>query len=319
MPQVGESVAVVAFGDEKWKCPFSHDDEQKDYRNIFIGRGTTLGKYMAKGKPTSNNPNYGKNERMVAEPDPREQKGHALNQKDHPRPVRIWHDGELTEWPVTSAAHHLIPAQESLARSDLLKWMINKDKPGKIKKGKSTETKNGTVENDIGYNVNGAQNGVWLPGPYAMQGIWASFLSFTDKEDEHPPRSGVQPKDRTALLDNSDNQFDYAVAAMRIAFAQFHDRHVKYSKFVLLALNRLAAKLATTVTEIGGFCKECEEKVNDGKIPPPYSLIPRLNGVSSRLRGRLEGGPGGWRLNIFTSNRAFLFMKKPNCDPSRKP
>jgi hypothetical protein len=66
------------------------------------------------------------------------------------------------EFPFVVAAHHLIPGNASLGESRLKKLMT-KSSAARIA-GKARR-----IKNHIGYNVNGAHNGAWLPGNYAIR------------------------------------------------------------------------------------------------------------------------------------------------------
>src|SRR5262245_48164983 len=104
---------------------------------------------------------------------------------------------------VSTAAHHLIPGNASLKKSSLFKsneylWVDKKAK------------------GNIGYNINSAENGVWLPGNYALR-PWSS------RSDEFKE--------------------EYAYEAIGKWGGQFHDAHEEYSSFVLLALEEVFEKL----------------------------------------------------------------------------
>ena len=166
----------------------------------------------------------------------------------------------------------------------------------------------GHVANHVGYDVNGSQNGIWLPGPYAMKGVWKEFADVAGIEEEVPENDdeASSPADERP---QESAQFDYAVAAMKSARAQFHDSHPDYSRFVLDALNLIASRLE--VFEQERACDLCAEKIRRMKVPAPYALIGRLNGVSSRLRSRLENGPEFWRKNLYTSSKSLEYMNRP--------
>ena len=92
---------------------------------------------------------------------------------------------------------------------------------------------------------------------------------------------------------------------MAYANCQFHDDHTSatdYSNFVVKILNKIQANLAT----IKNFnCdKSMKAKSGGGKLPPPYRLVHRLNGVAGRLGGFLRGSPAAWRPPVFTSKHA---------------
>jgi hypothetical protein len=313
MTQVGESVNVIAGTDEKWQCPFSHDPVQNDHDNDFAGDGGTLGERLEAGQSTSRNPQYGGG--APKELDPRHQPGHALNKADNPLPVNlIWNDLPRP-WPVTCAAHHLVPSGDALAKTALLEWLIKKGTTAQAgTKTGSLKTVNGKVDNNVGYDVNGAENGVWLPGPYAMRGIWTTFAAGTDAEDD-PGGSGGAGMDGPA--ETHPAQFEYAVVTMKKARAQFHDAHRPYSKFVLDALNLVANKMRE-ITDTAE-CEQCRDKIKNSGPPAPYSLIDRLNAISKRLRERLEGGPTGWKVNLWTSKWALEYMNNHDYHPPHNP
>jgi len=169
--------------------------------------------------------------------------------------------------------HHLVPGNETWPDTKLLRWVDKKD---------------GQISNDIGYSVNHAANGVDLPG---IHGIGSSAWSGKSKPF----------------------QKEYAFAAMLVSTPkrQFHDRHPKYSAFVVNSLDAIAEKL---------------DKKNDGKTPgcdnkkcggskkkpfdPPVELVTRLNGVAMRLEGYLTGPPSNWRKPILTSRFALMYMRR---------
>jgi hypothetical protein len=317
MSEIGE---IIAFGGNniEWECPFSHDPEkEKDYHNEFIGVGTKLRKNMAKGVSSINNPQYDQDE-LKKELDPREQKDNPLNEQNAPSPVKLIINGKLTKWSVVCAAHHCIPAQEALKPSDLLPWLTKNEETCKIKPGKNVKPKVGKVKYNVGYNVNGAQNGVWLPGPYAMKGVWRTLSAYPatlseqpDTENEDPNVPDIHSSHYAAPLEST--QFDYAVQAMNLASAQFHDRHKDYSDVVLRSLNQIAKRLQLfSDINAGKCCDKCAQRIkNDKSIPPPYSIVVRLNQSSKRLRHYLEGTPFVWNKMLFTSERSLKYMEHP--------
>jgi hypothetical protein len=143
---------------------------------------------------------------------------------------------------VIPAAHHLIPGNASLKKATLLrKFMTDKD--------------GGFVSGDIGYDVNGIKNGIWLPGSY---GVNAATPQFKKKWTAY------------------EHQVDYARMAMQTADAQFHDSHPEYSRNVHNTLNSIAGKM---LHRKPGRCPICDNDLGD-KMRPPYGLVERLNGVS---------------------------------------
>lgn len=176
---------------------------------------------------------------------------------------------------VQYSAHHLIPGNETWPHTSLLVW-IDENAPGT------------NVCDDIGYDVNGAANGVDLPG-----------------------NAGIE--DFGALLPNE--QMDFARAAMTQTTPprQFHDRHVAYSNFVINTLNAIGEKLDgfKRTGQLGCDDDKCDgKKTVNGRHYPPYRLVSRLDNVAGRLRNYLVQVPINWRRPLFTSR--FALMLKEN-------
>ena len=180
---------------------------------------------------------------------------------------RTWHQWvyEAGLIPVLYGAHHLIPGNASLAKSTLYqnKWMGPVD--------------NGADKMNIGYNVNSANNGTWLPGNYAVKG-WAA------KEPEFHKA--------------------YALLAIYDTKRPFHDAHPKYSKTVLGSLDELNSLMGKMKNS---GCPMCKEGGKEGD--PPYHLNARLNAISRWLRDNLNVSPGKWRNNIITSEWCNTYKK----------
>jgi hypothetical protein len=312
--QAGEKVHVIAGTNPKWKCPFAHEPEQKDFTNDFAGSGKTLGGNLETGKPTSTNPpEFSGSPTLPVEKDPRHRPGHALNRALDPRPIKMTWNSRPLNWGVTCAAHHLLPSADGFKRSAIVPWLVKKGQTAQVgTKGRKLASFTGKVDNHVGYDLNGAQNGVWLPGPYYMYGVWTNFTSGLDPEDEVPPTGA--PSGGEMMPEDYSSQLEYAVVAMRKANAQFHDSHRRpYSAFVVRVLNAIANKMQKIVDT--AECPDCRAKIQNSGPPAPYSLILRLNASGGRLRNLLEGGPTGWKPNIITSKWALEYMKKPTYEP----
>ncbi len=173
---------------------------------------------------------------------------------DDPRPqnwiIDITDLGMEADHKVIPNPHHLIPGNEALKKAtELLKWIF---------------AKHGKIENDIGYDVNNKNNGVWLPSNNGMRGVswWTGDTSIIKKTD-------------------------YVVKAMDVAQGQFHDRHNNpYSDFVTKILNKIADRMNGIDANSG--CPFKTEKGENKKFKPPYALVARLNGVSARIKPHLK-------------------------------
>jgi hypothetical protein len=119
-------------------------------------------------------------------------------------------------------------------------------------------------ESDIGYGVNHANNGVWLPGNYAVR-------------EDNPE---FDFKTWTQYLPAF--QQTYVRSAMASASGRmFHDSHRKYNGRVKDTLNSIAAKLTKPVKT---NCPICDRPLDDRKNRPPYGLVARLDFVSGEHR-----------------------------------
>lgn len=278
--ELGEQIAVEVVASEGKDCPFDHTnpDQPPTVKNNLDGNGQTLGGNM---DPPQTTITYAANRGGAPKSIP-----YPKDVANDPLPITI--DGY--RYPLTCAAHHLIPAQESLKRSTaLLNCMVG----GKL------------YPTDIGYDVNGVENGVWLPGNYAVggngTGEWTSAPSvLPDVEGGPPPKLPPAPAAASGSSNLTGYRHDlgnrkgqYMLQATVKAGGQFHDRHVDYSKLVLNTLEELARlynlKQGTAVAECGK-CKEILEK--RAKLGTPFRLAHTLNGVSEKYRTYLVGCRG---------------------------
>jgi hypothetical protein len=173
---------------------------------------------------------------------------------------------------VTVAAHHLIPGNAALKKSQIFQ-------------GKQLIWQDGKTNGNIGYDINRGQNGVWLPGNYAIRPwgpLGAAFIAT------HGPLS-----DR-----------HYAFAAIVVAEAQFHDAHETYSQVVLDALDRLHAKLAAISS---GSCPEAPKQDPATRSLP--ALIGRLDAISWNLRRMVTFPASGWKQEVHTSRYSLQWMQ----------
>lgn len=202
----------------------------------------------AENEETNNASALGKN----LEDEPEWKISHSLHEED---PIA---DGETTK--IVPAAHHLLPGNASVNKAEALhKFMLWK--------GKNDLNFSGP----IGYNINNAKNGVWLPGNYAVregtrfEKTWSEF------------KKGFQ------------NQ--YAKQAMKNAGSiQFHDAHRRYNSNVKKTLLDIAEKLDAKSNK-GEKCPVCGKDIPEDankKKRPPYGLVQRLNYLSTEHQKALK-------------------------------
>lgn len=198
--------------------------------------------------------------------------------------IRVSYPGESKpkEEDLQWAPHHLIPGNASLKGSAIVPYLGDDTV---IKKyGKGSKIKKGQT---VGYDVNCAENGVWLPSPYAlsMKGKW-------------PTSPAAKLAYVVAAIDQNGGK------------AQFHMCHGQYSVQVQGALDKIAAKLKLITTS--GRCPVADSKKDD-KFDAPRALVSRLHQLSGQLR-RLVNGPV-WRPPMFTDETlmaAYIAHKKMN-------
>jgi hypothetical protein len=184
-------------------------------------------------------------------------------------------DNVAQSTPIVPAAHHCIPGGASLAKATALHDFMRKGGPF-------------SLASDIGYDVNSASNGVWLPGNYAVR----------------PGQHGWNKK-----WGNCTPTFkiEYASRAMKKANRQFHDAHVSYNNKVLKTLEAMAEKLG----EPEDKCPVCEKRIESTR--PPFGLVTRLNAVSSKHRAMLIGLSKRTKKCVengyFTSSRMKTYFK----------
>jgi endogenous inhibitor of DNA gyrase (YacG/DUF329 family) len=158
---------------------------------------------------------------------------------------------------IVPAAHHCIPGEASLAQAAALHDFMRKDGPYNF-------------SSDIGYNVNSAENGVWLPGNYAVREGNKEFDSKT--WTAQPPWFLMK----------------YVKLAMDTASGKmFHDAHRKYNSLAKQALLNIAGKLHKPDTKTN--CPICKKKLSkeNSKNRAPFGLVGRLNRVSGDHRRML--------------------------------
>ena len=278
MTELAEPIAIGIFSEVALECPLNHDDLTPiQSENEFVGNGGTLGDNMKSGQSTiTYTPN--KRGKPDAIPYPK------LN-IDKEWPIQI----DDHDYPVTCAAHHLIPAQASLKKAiSLHDWMVFKDNPQPVG-GSGGDPAKGKVWADVGYDVNGVENGVWLPGNYAVggngTGDWTSAPSaYPDPDNEEasvPPPPPIPKKTSRALaglrhtFNDNNRKAQYVLAATWLYNAQFHDSHGDYSIFVTEILVKLGTLYDEHKPNWQSDCPKCNErfkKIQNMGIPTHFSL-----------------------------------------------
>jgi hypothetical protein len=278
MPELGEIVAVPEIYQDENECPCDHN-KTGEVQNDLSNSSSKLRTRLTNGWST---------QLWIYEGDKVVSKKNQPTQKTpendcEPPPVEV----DSRPYPYSRSAHHLIPADASLPKSSL----------------KDLIEKGNEVFGDIGYDINGAENGIWLPTHGA--------LSSEMKKGEILPgeNEAIKYGDLTKKVEREGQenpmfatfQQRYAFNVMARTKRQFHDAHPDYSDFVI----KILEKINVNMINISSNCKKCAEVKNkQGKLPPYHQLVSRLNSVSSRLRMLLGGPPVMWRPPVFTSRFA---------------
>ncbi|MEY4591068.1 MAG: hypothetical protein RL497_3144 [Pseudomonadota bacterium] len=307
--EIGESIAIsIATDWDDNKCLFKEthqkdcstedegipNDDRKGVLNAQANNGGTLGENLTKKSNGSEGTWEGT---PSPPPECKATPANDSHRKNGEEKVDYWMyvsvPGTATipegDYPFTVAAHHLIPGNASLytGKCDLVNYMT---------KGKTVTANNKSwkIKHNIGYNVNGAHNGVWLPGNYAI-------------------RKPASPTGETwGKMGNEDWQLNYVAACCKEVKGQFHDAHGDYNGAVLRVLNKIAAKLQAHQCT----CDDCRKK-GVTEVPPPYAIKERLYALSGYFRTAVTLPPAAWRAPFFTSDRWSEIIFGDSTKPSK--
>jgi hypothetical protein len=304
MTEILEKIAVGTFGETEEKCAFKEKDGkpvvveleniEKDDLDSNVeaqaNNGGKLGGNLEKGRHSEDTGTFNDIPRKA--PDYR-----SVDEWRRQVCLYVPFTGQLTDefGPAAyyqkyhSSAHHLIPGNASLFSSLLYKRYMEKG-------GKATSWgKTWEMKYDIGYNVNGSHNGVWLPNNFGIQ--------------QTGTPSGLKWSEYTAKAVGSDERrwiVAYVAASTKWKGSQFHDTHTTYNRNV----KKLMTKLCAGLRAHQAVCQECEKKDGD-KVLPPYKLKLRLYGISRVLRGYTSGLYQSWRDGYLTSDQYKQIKSNP--------
>lgn len=334
MTQLLEPIDIAVVADFETECPFHEEEHRCDSggKNDLEGDATALGDNLDAGGAD------GSTVVRTVDPDIRYR---SPRQEDDPdadseadREVAIIRGDENSKIPVAFSAHHLIPAKESLKRAKALQKYIKKS--------------GGKICCDLGYDVNGNENGVWLPGLHAVNSrglnLWGAASPdlpdgeqvgrkvVTRKELENRTTkwtytllSGPRPSDASPAEVFNDRNLKWLYVKASMGYLtpkrQFHDRHADYSGHVE---NELMA-VARYLDHLRGLgrdrkppaCGECAKRAKKDKTPPPSRLLGLLNRMSQWYRQQLVGQTS--HVKYYTSSWCRSQHAAPKVRPSKKP
>jgi hypothetical protein len=203
---------------------------------------------------------------------------------------------DTEDYEVQFAPHHLIPGNASLKGSVVVPFMGDADSISEYAKGQASKIKKGGF---VGYDINSAANGEWLPSPYAlsMRNDWPAERDV----EVLKKRSGLDFGEVTEAFKAA-----YVAAAIEGSGRQFHMSHAKYSKKVQAILRAVGERLA--LMSMNAICPVAKAgKSENGMFEPPYGLVARLNVLSNNLRRLTTGGT--WRPPLYADRRTEEYAK----------
>jgi hypothetical protein len=305
--QIGESIALELTSIHSKLCPMEPHDEHAGFRSKPIKQKDVdeLRSNMESGKSTR---------KWVQQGD-----GFALadnfdaSKKPHPtyaeEPIRVG----VVKFKLAVAAHHLIPGEASLPATALRKYIWSSE---------------GTIKSDIGYDVDGAENGIWLPTHMAVSTKMKDRILVTEQgvvinnNDDHTVPDSLswrqlsnRAKKKVAGVGSDDadqGSFTelfvrrYTQQSMKLLGCQFHDAHSKYNLWVKERLDSISKHLDDKVK----LCEKCKVTPK-GPFPPPYALVYKLNMLSHLIAGVLSGRPRRVWAIIYTSSHAVQAYTHP--------
>lgn len=335
MTELLEPISIGFITEEDTSCPFDHElDEPPTVKNDLYGDGGALDASMSNKTPKSTYlyeklKNAYEIKRI---PNPRKEKNGDLRSPKKPVKVKFQRakmvGGNLvtyeheTRYPLSVAAHHCIPAQQSLKKCEtILAYMVKQGEDAGLKLGSGeSDFSGGVVWANVGYDVNGLQNGKYLPGNYAVtRGAmkkWAPKEGDDSEGVSEPPADGVELLTGTPddALNDQNSCWQYVLQAVEKGKGQFHDSHEPYGDFVLLVLEAIGEDMTKFEVKVAlGECDKCNERkeliTKQGKgIPTDHELVTKLNKLSSKLMAYLNGT--GWNEEIYTSRWMDAYMTK---------
>lgn len=184
--------------------------------------------------------------------------------------------GVLENFPVKLAAapHHLIPGKASMEPSRVEKWTrVDKNK----------------IKEDIGYNIDCAQNGVFLP--HLPEIYWTRHAPGTNTPMAKyygQTWRGLSPSSKQSIgalvMGETELQMHYTDHDDPYVHV---DNTVDYDSECKDECNQVADLLQL-------FADTAKCKDGDGRLAPPYSVVNLLNARSTKIKLRITGSPKQW-------------------------
>lgn len=304
MTEIGELAGISVGGTAALKCAFAHDKvvtpieqpgvsvKSVERLRANLNRAISTCRFEDDGHRVSDAGPHAV-EGLARSRDPIEVELESPRQEGGAEPGTVRLDGQ--DLPLSIAAHHVIPGEDGLPKSRLadLVWKSR-----------------GVIQENIGYDVDGSENGVWLP---AHQGLSAAMgkratVTVPDKDDPvlavaRRYRELSELRDEEALIGSFIDR--YTQSAMNHFKRQFHDSHGEYSGRIVAKLD----EMADSIWIAAWHCDRCTDAAGK-KAPPPYAVVAALNALSQAVSSMLtRWPPSEWNELLVTSEYARRFCQ----------
>lgn len=263
--QIGENIAVVS-PDNPGECSTCSKSTFEGYKTKHgkLKQERTLEKNLRKSDIVSNDPTVGTVYPLDGGNDP----------------TKGWRakEGVFEDFKVDMAAapHHLIPGKAAMAESNLEKW---------------TCASKGKIKEDIGYNIDCAQNGIFLP--HLPEIYWT-------KHKEGIPMAKFYGQTWSGLSGSSKESISFVVMQetwLQIHYTDHDDPYEEMSPYASYDQEciDLCDELGNDITKRmkDSICPECGRKPKE--YDPPYEVVNEINQISKKLKNRITGKPTRWR------------------------
>jgi|GEM_PF-3098622 len=207
--------------------------------------------------------------------------------------------GALEDFEVelSAAPHHIIPGKPAMAKSSLERW---------------TRADKGKIKEDIGYSIDCAQNGIFLP--HLPEIYWTREEPLDEMRRlrlrNPPPPKELAPGDKPEKVKFSRfygykwSELSKAAQAgaaniiMIETWLQMHymNHSAPYDSGNLLSYDRETKQECDRLGQLTqSHAVLCEHsRSDDGRHFPPYGLVHKINQASEHFRMRITGRPDKW-------------------------
>ena len=198
---------------------------------------------------------------------------------------------------IPAAPHHLIPGNAAMAPSRLEDW---------------TRESKGKIREDIGYSIDCAQNGIFLP--HLPEIYFTRYKSGT--KIKQSAFYGQTWLDLSASVKESIGFLLMGETSLQMHYtdhsAVFAGSAGSYDDICKSLCNGLAD--AVSLSYGAAKCKD-----DDGKVAPPYAVVIRTNGLSRKVKRKITGHPENWSAWVSPlAHDLTVALNRPNASSIQK-